>query len=315
MTDRMKYGSDLVVELMKALGIEYVAFNPGSSFRGIHDSLVNYGENNPGILLCAHEEISVSIAQGYAVAAGKPMSAITHDLVGLQHASMAIYNAWCDQAPVLVLGGGGPMDISRRRPWIEWIHTAQVQGNLVRDFVKWDDQPCGDLSVVDSFIRGYRLATSKPCGPVYICLDALWQETELASPVDISYASKLLKSTPLAPDPDAIRKVAGWLAQAENPVIVADRYGPDSKAVDALVELAELTATPVIDLGKRFNFPNTHPMDLTGAKDILIPKADLIIFLDLEDPWGYLHRVNDPKEGKVTPLISPEVKVVDISLR
>src|SRR5881296_2615952 len=137
-----EFGSDIVVNLLRAFGIEYAAINPGATFRGIHDSIVNYGGNqHPELILCCHEEIAVSLAHGYAKVAGKPMAAVVHNIVGLQHASMAIFNAFCDRAPILVLGGTGPMDTTRRRPWIDWIHTALVQGNLVRDYVKLDDQP------------------------------------------------------------------------------------------------------------------------------------------------------------------------------
>ena len=136
------YGSDVIVDLLRAAGIEYAAFNPGASFRGIHDSIVNYGSNRmPEAITCTHEEISVAMAHGYAKATGRPMAALLHNVVGLQHASMAIFNAWCDRVPVLLLGGTGAMDSSKRRPWIEWIHTALVQGNQIRDYVKWDDQP------------------------------------------------------------------------------------------------------------------------------------------------------------------------------
>lgn len=313
MAEKARYGSDLVVDLLKSLGIEYVAFNPGSSFRGIHDSLVNYGSGNPEILLVQHEEISVAMAHGYGIAAGKPMVAITHDLVGLQHASMAVYNAWCDRAPVMVLGGGGPMDVTKRRPWIEWVHTALVQGNLVRDFVKWDDQPYGAASVVESLIRAYRLATTKPFGPVYVALDSDWQESPLQEAIDLPALKGQHQSTPIAPETAALEKVAAWLLQAKFPLIMADRHGPDPKAVSALVELADLTATPVIDLGRRFNFPNTHPLDLTGAQDDLVPQADLIILLEVEDPYGCLHRMGTERSTK--PLVSPGAKVVDISLR
>ena len=174
-----RYGSDLVVDLLKVLGIEYVALNPGSSFRGIHDSLVNYESGrtpNPEMILCCHEEIAVAVAHGYAKATGKIMPAIVHNVVGLQHASMAIYNAWCDHTPVMVMGGTGPMNSSKRRPWIDWIHTAQVQGNLVRDFVKWDDQPVGVEAFPSSIMRGYRIAMSDPGGPVYLCFDVSDQE-------------------------------------------------------------------------------------------------------------------------------------------
>ena len=158
-----RYGSDLIVDIIKSLGIEYVAINPGSSFRGIHDSLVNYNHNkNPEIILCCHEEIAVAVAHGYAKAAGKPMAAIVHNVVGLQHASMAIYNAWCDKTPIVVMGGTGPMDTSNRRPWIDWIHTAMLQGGLVRDFVKLDDQPMGIQAIPNSIVRGYRTAVTEP---------------------------------------------------------------------------------------------------------------------------------------------------------
>ncbi len=314
MADTVKYGSDLVVDILKTLGIEYVAFNPGSSFRGIHDSLVNYGSGNPEILLVHHEEISVAIAHGYGIAAGKPMVAITHDLVGLQHASMAIYNAWCDRAPVIVLGGGGPMDVTKRRPWIEWVHTALVQGNLVRDFVKWDDQPYGAVSVMESIIRGYRLATSKLQGPVYIALDSDWQESPLQEEIALPALRHQHQASTMAAEPAALEKVAAWLMEAEFPLIMADRHGPDPKAVNALVELSDFTATPVIDLGRRFNCPNTHPLDMTGAEATLIPQADLILLLEVEDPYGCLHRMGE-KRDDVRCLVNPGARVVDISLR
>jgi acetolactate synthase-1/2/3 large subunit len=165
-----EYGSDLIVELMRRCGIEYAALNPGATFRGIHDSLVNYAGNRaPELILCTHEEIAVAVAHGYAKAAHRPMVALVHDVVGLQHASMAIFNAWCDREPVLVVGGTGPMDAAQRRPWIDWVHTAHLQANLVRDYVKWDDQPTSLEAIPESFFRAYRLATQEPQGPVYLC--------------------------------------------------------------------------------------------------------------------------------------------------
>ncbi|HTD47423.1 MAG TPA: thiamine pyrophosphate-binding protein, partial [bacterium] len=174
---RPEYGSDLIVDVLGSLGIEYAALNPGATFRGIHDSIVNYGGNTrPELLQCCHEEVAVALAHGYAKAAGKPMAAILHNVVGLQHASMAIFNAWCDRAPMLVLGGTGPMAVEQRRPWIDWIHTALVQGQAVRDFVKWDDQPASLASIPEAIIRGYRIAMTEPRGPVYLCFDAALQE-------------------------------------------------------------------------------------------------------------------------------------------
>src|SRR5512139_382711 len=193
-----KYGSDLIVDLMRALDIEYAAFNPGATFRGIHDSIVNYGGNTkPEVIFCCHEEYSVAMAHGYAKATGKPMAAITHDVVGLQHATMAIFNAWCDRVPIIVMGGTGPMDAARRRPRIDWQHTALVQGNIVRDYVKWDDQPFSIRGVPDSLIRGYRIAMTEPKAPVYICYDADLQEDELKESIEIPDITRFAPPTPL----------------------------------------------------------------------------------------------------------------------
>src|SRR3990172_1059551 len=166
-----RYGSDVMADMLRLLDIDYAATMPGSTFRGLHDSIVNHlGNNKPEIILCNHEEIAVSMAHGYGKVAGKPMAAVVHNVVGLLHASLAIYNAWLNEAPMLVIGATGPMDTEKRRPWIDWIHTALVQGNAVRDYVKWDDQPSSLAGVLDSFIRAHQIATTDPKGPVYLCL-------------------------------------------------------------------------------------------------------------------------------------------------
>jgi len=310
-----RYGSDVIVDLLKALGIEYVALNPGSSFRGIHDSIVNYGGNrNPELIECNHEEISVAIAHGYAKASGKPMAAIMHNVVGLLHASMAIYNAWCDRAPILLLGGGGPMDTTKRRPWIDWIHSALVQGNLVRDFVKWDDQPASVESFADSMLRAWRIAITKPQGPVYICFDMEHQEAELLAPIPLPDVKRYSPPSTLFPDPTKLEEAADWLVSAKSPVIVPDLMGRKEGAVNALIELAELLAAPVIDRCGHFNFPSTHPLDLTGAEAELLTTADLVFALDVNDLHGSLHKI-DTKPGRLSPRISEQTKVVHISLK
>ena len=186
---RPQYGSDVIVDMLQACGIVYAACNPGASFRGLHDSIVNYGGNAmPELIQCCHEEISVALAHGYAKATGTPMAALIHNIVGLQHASMALFNAWCDRAPVLALGATGPMDSTQRRPWIDWIHTALVQGTLVRDYVKWDDQPYSLASVPESLLRAYRIAQTDPQGLIYVCYDAGLQE-------------EVVRVPPVLPDP------------------------------------------------------------------------------------------------------------------
>jgi thiamine pyrophosphate-dependent acetolactate synthase large subunit-like protein len=309
-----QYGSDVVVDLMKAHDIEYAAFNPGATFRGIHDSIVNYGGNyKPEVIFCFHEEFSVAIAHGYAKAKGKPMIAIVHNMVGLQHASMAIFNAWIDRVPIMVLGGTGPMNTKRRRPRIDWIHTALVQGNQIRDYVKWDDQPYSLADVPDSFIRGYRIATTEPMAPVYINYDADIQEDSITAPVEIPDISRYAAPAPMQANPEALRQAAQMLVNAKTPLIIADSLGRNPKAVPALIGLAELLAIPVIDKGARFNFPTTHPLDVTdGAREIL-QKADVILALDVADLYGSLTTVS--KQTRACEYVTPPgVKIITISM-
>ena len=284
---RAEWGSDVVVDLLKAFEIEYVAINPGATFRGLHDSLVNYGGNHaPEIVLCTHEEIAVALAHGYARAKGKPMGAAVHNVVGLQHASMAIYNAWADRLPVIVMGGTGPMDTANRRPWIDWVHTALVQGNLVRDFVKWDDQPASVEAVPDSFIRAYRLATTDPMGPVYICYDGDVQEKQLNGEVTFPSLDRYPAPLPLQAPEEGFEKTIRWLLEAKRPVIIADTVGRKEAGFKAVGELAELLAAPVLDQFGRFNFPVQNPLNLSGQNDKVIPQADLILALDVPDLEG-----------------------------
>jgi len=221
-----EWGSDVIVDMLKAFEIEYVAVNPGSSFRGLHDSLINYGGNHmPEMILCNHEEIAVALAHGYARATGRPMAAVVHNVVGLQHSCMAIYNAWCDRLPVIVLGGTGPMDTTHRRPRIDWVHTASVQGNLVRDFVKWDDQPASVEAIADSFIRAYRLATTDPMGPVYVCYDVDVQEEKLNGAVQVPSLDRYPAPLPMQSPEEGFEKTIRWLLEGKRPVILADWVG------------------------------------------------------------------------------------------
>ncbi|MFB3887297.1 MAG: thiamine pyrophosphate-binding protein [Thermodesulfobacteriota bacterium] len=314
-----KFGSDLIVDLMKAFDIEYTALIPGSTFRGIHDSIVNYGGNhNPEVIFCCHEEISVAIAHGYAKAKGRPMAAIVHNIVGLQHASMAIYNAWCDRVPVLVLGGTGPVDTSRRRPWIDWIHTAMVQGNQIRDYVKWDDQPHSLRSVPMSFIRAYRIAMAEPRAPVYLCYDADLQEDPVREKIEIPDLTRFSGHGPVQGSPEALQRAAQLLVNAQSPLIIVENLGRYPKTVDSLIEMAELLAIPVIDkAGNRkangLNFPNTHPLDVTGGGQEFLQEADVILALDVTDLYGSLTALN--RTTRVSEYVNnPSGKIIQISM-
>src|SRR5256885_8365612 len=220
-----RYGSDVIVDLLKGFGIQYAALNPGATYRGLHDPIVTYGATPPEIGTCTLGEAPVAIALGYTKVTGKPMAAIVHDVVGLLHSSMAIYYAHIDRVPMLVLGATGPLDRSKRRPYIDWIHSALVQGNAVRDFVKWDDQPASVADFAPSFARGYRIATTEPAGPVYLCYDAGLQEDTLARPVDVAAVAAAARPSPVQSDPAALARAAEILAKARSPVIVAEFAG------------------------------------------------------------------------------------------
>ena len=313
---RAEWGSDVVVDLLKAFEIEYVALNPGATFRGLHDSLVNYGGNHsPEIILCTHEEICVALAHGYARAKGKPMGAAVHNVVGLQHAAMAIYNAWCDRLPVIVMGGTGPMDTANRRPWIDWVHTALVQGNLVRDFVKWDDQPASVEAVPESFIRAYRLATTEPMGPVYLCYDGEVQEKRLDGEISFPSLDRYPAPLPIQAPEEGFEKTIRWLFEAKRPVMLADWVGRREAGFKALGELAELLAAPVLDQFGRFNFPVQNPLNLSGQQEKVIPKADLVLALDVPDFEGAVtKRAQEKGNRRATPLLSPNAKIINIGL-
>src|SRR5438874_5719242 len=207
-----RYGSDLVVDPLKQFEIPFAALNPGASYRALHDSLVNYGGNvMPELILCQHEEIAVGIAHGFAKASHLPMAAIVHDVVGLLHSCMAIYYAYIDRAPILVPGATGPMNEAKRRPRIDWIHTANVQGNAVRDFTKWDDQPASVDGIPSSFARGYRVAMTEPQGPVYLCYDAQLQEDPLDRPIPLPSGDSSKIPTRMAADPAALDHLTSLL--------------------------------------------------------------------------------------------------------
>jgi thiamine pyrophosphate-dependent acetolactate synthase large subunit-like protein len=311
----MEYGSDLIVELMRRCGVEYAALNPGATFRGIHDSLVNYaGNRSPELILCTHEEIAVATAHGYAKAAHRPMVALVHDVVGLQHASMAIFNAWCDREPVLVVGGTGPMDAAQRRPWIDWVHTAHLQANLVRDYVKWDDQPTSLAAIPESFYRAYRLAVQEPQGPVYLCYDAALQEAKLEPPVDVPDPQRYLRTTRLAPEEDAVEQLARWLVESEFPVLLADRAGRFPDAVASLVELAEALGAAVVDTGRRHSFPADHPLDCSDSREEVLGRADFVLALEVYDLAGALRGPVDRTTRQARPLLRTDARVAHVTV-
>ncbi|MGV9796517.1 thiamine pyrophosphate-binding protein [Mycobacterium sp. NPDC003449] len=276
-----EYGSDVMVGVLRSFGVPYISLNPGASFRGLHDSLVNWDGGGPAMICCPHEKIAVGVAHGYAKVTGEPMAVVLHDLVGLLHGTMDVYYAFHDRVPMLLLGGSGPADTARRRPSIDWYHSANVQGNAVRDYVKFDDEPRSVEAVPESLIRAWNVARSGPQGPVYISLDAEIQERKLTTGREAAKVSRHATPTPLGADPESLDTLARSLVAAERPVIIAGFVGRDARAFTLLPELAELLAAGVVDTGARLSMPNRHRLNVTGTD---VPSgADVVLFLDCKD--------------------------------
>ncbi|MCK4608151.1 MAG: thiamine pyrophosphate-binding protein, partial [Gammaproteobacteria bacterium] len=289
MMNNLQYGSDLIVDIIKQHGIEYVACNPGATIRGLHDSIVNYNCNHsPELILCCHEEIAVAIAHGYAKASNKYMAVLLHSNVGLQHASMAIFNAWCDRVPLLVINGIGPLDTSKRRAWIDWIHTSNNQASIVRDYVKWYDQPYNLSSVSESLYRACKITNTEPKAPVYVAIDTSVQEDAIDDKINLLDISKYSPAASASANPEALQHVAELLVNAEFPIIIVDYLGRNPEAVQQLIKLAELLSIPVIDGIERYNFPTDHPLYLSGAGEEFFSNADVILSLDVNDLAGVL---------------------------
>jgi acetolactate synthase I/II/III large subunit len=305
-----RWASDVIVDMMHAYDFPYAALNPGASYRGLHDSMVNYGANRPAMMLCQHEETAVQIAHGYAKASGRPMIAILHNLVGLLHANMAVYYAYADRAPVFIIGATGPMDETKRRPRIDWIHSALVQGEAVRAYTKWDYQPTVIDGVPESFARAYSVMMTEPRGPIYMCYDAWLQEQPLEREVPIPRSSFSKVPSPLAPDPSALEKAAEMLRAAERPTIIAEYVGREPAGFHALVELAETLGAPVYDVNARLNFPSRHPLNLSLVKDVF-RETDLILCLDTRD-WERPTTELASTTREVTSLVPAGCKWVDI---
>ncbi|HMI95615.1 MAG TPA: thiamine pyrophosphate-dependent enzyme [Micropepsaceae bacterium] len=298
-----KTGSDFMVDVLKALDIDYIASCPGSTFRGIHESIINYGDNKkPEFITTLHEDTAAAMCHGYYKVAKKPMACMVHGTVGLQHASMAIYNAYADRVPMLVLSGniGNPLT---RQVYIEWNHSAQDQGATVRDITKWDDQPTSLQGFAESMVRAHEMMTTVPMAPVLITADGDLQEDPIPPDIEKKLRiPKLRKPSQPAGEISAVREAAKMLIAAENPVIYTNRYARTENGPALLVELAELLQCPVVDAHNRMNMANRHPLNHSARREPALQSADLILALEPIDLWGLnnyvpdlVTRPNDPR--------------------
>ncbi len=304
------WGSDAVAMMLRELGIRYIALVPGSSYRGLHDSIVNLlGNKAPQMVLCVHEETAVAIAHGYAKVTDKIMASGLHANIGLMRATMAIYNAWCDRAPVLVMGATGPVDATKRRPWIDWIHTSSDQGGIIRNFTKWDNQPGSPAAAVESLARAAQIAQTAPKGPVYVNLDVAMQEEKLGPLPDLPNPARHVPPPAATPSAALVAEAAKLLSNAKRPVILAGRSSRSLEAWNARVALAEKLNAPVCTNVKlAAAFPTDHRLHaappgayLTDEARAMVREADVVLSLDYLDLAGTLKQAfgDKPVSAKV----------------
>ncbi|MGR3377656.1 thiamine pyrophosphate-binding protein [Salipiger abyssi] len=291
------WGSDIFAEVLRGLGVKYVALNPGSSFRGLHDSLVNkLGNHDPQMLLCLHEEHAVAIAHGYAKVTGEPLAVILHSNVGLMHGTMAIFNAWCDRVPVLIYGATGPVDAAMRRPWIDWLHTCRDQAAMIRNYVKWDDQPASMGAAIESMLRADVIARTAPFGPTYVNFDVSIQEKQHESVPALPDYARFQPPMPADPSAAGVAQAAELLKGAKTPVILAGRVSRDPADWARRVALAEALGAEVLtDIRIGASFPTDHPLHrgkpaffIDDAAGEVLRRADVILSLDWLDVAGTL---------------------------
>jgi acetolactate synthase-1/2/3 large subunit len=286
-TTQTSCGSDFMVDVLRGLGIEYVAAIPGNTFKGLHESIINYGMTTaPALELisCMHEEISVAISHGYAKIAGKPMACMMHSTVGLQHGAMAIYNAWADRVPVFAIVGA-QLDASKRGGYVDWAHSVFDGPALVRDFTKWDDTPISLRHFAESATRAHKFSMTPPYGPIVLAIDQELQEDAIKGGEAPPIPHEPRTAAPRGDD-GAVSETARLLVAAENPLLVADRAARTDEGMRLLVELAEELQAPVIDIYGRMNFPWRHPLNQTRRQALLVSNADVILGLELTDFWG-----------------------------
>ena len=307
-----EWSSDPMADMISRLDYKYVALVPGSSYRGLHDSMVNYlGNDNPKMLLTLHEEHCVAIAHGYAKVTDKPMAVALHTNVGLMHACMAIHNAWCDRKPMVIIGANGPLDSDRRRPWIDWIHTNSDQAAIIRDYTKWDDTPGSVPAALESIIRADQLTKTAPYAPTYVCLDCGLQQDPLDEEVTLPDLARFPTQKPAMPDPSDVSEAADILLAAKSPVILAGRTSRDQGDWDKRIELAEaLGALVLTDLHWSASFPSDHPLHPLEPRFRIGPddphitafkEADAVLSLDWIDLGGFIKKAGglDKVAGKL----------------
>jgi len=304
-------GSDYMADVIKSLGIEYFIANPGSSYRALHESLVNHNGNKPEFITCNHEEIAAAMGNGYAKIEGKPAITAAHGTVGCQHAAMAIYNAYCDGVPLMVILGN-MANATERRGYVEWLHSVQDAAAMIRDYTKWDDNPQSLVHWGESAVRGYELTMSAPMMPVALVTDAQLQEEPIPQGMNLRIPKASVPRPPSA-DQGSINEIAKMLVAAESPVIVAGRSARTAAGLQSLVELAELLQCGVVDQHRRMNFPTRHPLDQSRTARAAVQNADVVLGLEVWDFFGVLNAFVGQMDNSTRKITKPSAKLIGIS--
>lgn len=306
---KLGWASDVAAEMLRRSELKYISLVPGASFRGLHDSIVNYlGNENPEIVLCFTEQSAVAIAHGYAKVTGKPMGVALHANIGVMHAAINIFDAFADRMPMVIMGATGPVDAAKRRPWIDWIHTAADQAAMVRDYLKWDDQPGSAQAIAESVLRATLMASTAPMGPTYVCLDAALQESPLEEDVTLPDPKFFPIAAPPGPDPDGLAQATKALKNAKNVVILAGRVSRDEDDWQRRIALAEtLEAKVYTALKLAAAFPASHRchekfLPLFQSKDDLtaLSEADVVLSLDWLDVQSILQAAGRAEDDNLT---------------
>jgi thiamine pyrophosphate-dependent acetolactate synthase large subunit-like protein len=307
------WGSDPIAAMLREMDIPFISLVPGATYRGLHDSIVNYlGNVTPQMVLSLHEENAIAVAHGYAKVTDRMIAAAVHANIGLLRTPMAVYNAWCDRAPILMLGATGPWDATKRRPWIDWIHTSSDQGGLIRNFTKWDAQPGSPEAAMEALLRASQIAQTVPKGPVYVNLEVEMQESKLAAMPPLPDVSRYPVPKATLPAPELVAQAAKLLSNAKNPLILAGRCSRSLEGWKQRVALAEKLNAPVLTSIKlAAAFPTDHRLHpvppfqsmLPEAKK-LVENADVILSLDWLDVAGTLKQTfGNSRSGSVAAKI------------
>ena len=274
---------------------------------------VNDGRNHkPKMVLTTHEQIAVSMAHGYAKATGRIGVCILHDLVGLMNGSMGVYNAFGDHAPVLVLGGSGPLDPADRR-WIDWLHCASTQADIVKNYVKWTEEPTTPQWHLDAIAKAHKVALTAPRGPVYVTLDCGIQEQKIEGEVIMPDPKYFQPAPPVAANPDALEAAADVLLNSKFPLIVGGRFGINPAVTAPLVELVELTGAVYREDNGIIAFPTAHPQNASGDREI-VKETDVVMAIDCRDLSSLLDSYTERSENVGSGRLREGRKVIDMSL-